>query len=111
MLNQITLIGRLGAAPEIRQVGGNTVANLRLATSEKWTDKATGERQERTEWHSVELWGRKAEIAGQYLDKGSLIYVQGKLHYKTRETDDGESRTYTTVRGDNFQMLGGNQND
>ena len=79
-INKVILVGNLGAKPEIKYASnGNAISNLSIATSESWTDKSTGQKQERTEWHRVSLFGKVAEIAGQYLDKGSKVYVEGKL--------------------------------
>ena len=87
-LNKVLLIGRLGADPEIKQmVNGKSVARLSLATSQSWKDKNTGEKKEKTEWHRVSLFGKLAEIAGQYLDKGSKVYVEGKLQTRSYEQD------------------------
>lgn len=95
-LNKVQLIGRLGQDPEIRYTqASNAVANLSLATSETWKDKNTGEKQERTEWHRVVLFGKIAEIAGEYLRKGSLVYIEGKLQTQKWTDNDGIER-YTT---------------
>ena len=78
-INKVILVGNLGAKPEIKYASnGNAISNLSVATSESWTDKSTGQKQERTEWHRVSLFGKVAEIAGQYLDKGSKVYVEGR---------------------------------
>ena len=109
-LNKALLIGRLGADPEIKQmVNGKSVARLSLATSQSWKDKNTGEKKEKTEWHRVSLFGKLAEIAGQYLDKGSKVYVEGKLQTRKWQDKSGADR-YTTevvVSGFNgtLQML------
>jgi single-strand DNA-binding protein len=95
-VNKVILIGNLGADPEVRYLpSGSAVANLRLATSESWRDKNTGEPQERTEWHRVTLFGKLGEIAGQYLRKGSKVYVEGKLRTRKWQGQDGQDR-YTT---------------
>ena len=94
MKNRVDLIGRLGNDPETRTVGDSNVVRFRLATFERWTDKKTGEKQERTEWHSVECWGRKADFVAQFCGKGDLVSVEGKIEY--READDG--RRYTDIR-------------
>lgn len=103
-LNKVMLIGRLGGDPEVRYTAsGQAVANCNLATSDKYKDKA-GEWQERTEWHRVTFWGRLAEIAGEYLGKGSMIYVEGRL--QTREYEkDGIKRYATEIVGERMQML------
>src|SRR5688572_20018431 len=104
-LNKVMLIGRLGRDPEVRYTkDGTAVANLRLATSEQWTDKA-GERQERTEWHTAVLWGRQAEIAGEYLKKGRLVYVEGRLETRKWQDEAGADRYTTEVRAQSFLML------
>jgi single-strand DNA-binding protein len=107
-VNKVILIGNLGRDPEVRSTpSGQQVANFTLATSRRWKDK-NGQRQEQTEWHQIVVWGRQAEIAGQYLTKGRLIFVEGRL--QTRSWDDrqtGQKRFTTEVVCDNFQMLGG----
>jgi single-strand DNA-binding protein len=107
MLNKVMLIGNLGRDPEVRSTtSGQPVANFTLATSRRWKDK-NGQRQEQTEWHYVVVWGKQAEIAGQYLTKGKQIYLEGRL--QTRSWDDrqsGEKKYRTEVVCDNFQMLG-----
>jgi single-strand DNA-binding protein len=107
-LNKVQLIGRLGGDPEVRYMpSGEAVANLSLATSEKWKDKQTGEPKEHTEWHRLSLFGRTAEIAGEYLKKGALIYVEGKL--KTRKYQDkqtGEDKYVTEIQVADLKMLG-----
>ncbi len=95
-INKVILVGNLGAKPEIKYASnGNAISNLSVATSESWTDKSTGQRQERTEWHRVSLFGKVAEIAGQYLDKGSKVYVEGKLQTRKWQDQNGQDR-YTT---------------
>ncbi len=107
MLNKVFLIGNLGRDPEVRSTpSGQPVANFTLATSRRWKDKS-GQRQEQTEWHNIVVWGKQAEIAGQYLTKGKQIYVEGRL--QTRSWDDktsGEKKYRTEIVCDNFQMLG-----
>ncbi len=109
-INKVILVGNLGAKPEVKYASnGNAIANLSVATSESWTDKNSGERQDRTEWHRVSLFGKLAEIAGQYLDKGSKVYVEGKLQTRKWQDQNGQDR-YTTevvVSGFNgtLQML------
>ena len=105
-VNKVILIGNLGAEPEVRQTpSGVPVANVSLATSESWIDKATGDRQERTEWHRLVLWRKLAEIAGEYLKKGSKIYVEGKLQTRSWDDKDGQKRYSTEVVVDDMQML------
>ncbi len=95
-INKVILIGNLGMDPEVRYMpSGDAVANLRIATSESWRDKTTGEPQERTEWHRVVIFGKLAEIAGQYLRKGSKVYVEGRLQTRKWQAQDGQDR-YTT---------------
>jgi len=107
-LNKVMLIGNLGADPEIRYTaGGSAIANLRLATAESWRDKETGEQQERTEWHRVVFFGRLAEIAGEYLKKGSQIYVEGRLQTRKWQDKDGSDRYSTEIVANEMQMLGG----
>lgn len=107
MLNKVMIIGNLGRDPEVRTTpSGQNVANFTVATNRKWKDR-DGNLQEKTEWHQVVCWGRQAEIAGQYLNKGKLIYVEGRL--ETRSWDDkthGDKRYRTEIICDNFQMLG-----
>lgn len=105
-LNKVMLIGRLGADPETRYTqGGAAVTNLRLATSEQWTDKQSGQRQERTEWHRVVLWGRQAEVASEYLNKGRMVYVEGRLETRKWQDKDGNDRYTTEVKGQQLLML------
>lgn len=95
-INKAIIIGRLGGDPQIRQFdNGSQVANLSIATSERWTDKQTGEQKEQTEWHKVTLYNRLAEIAGQYLKKGTLVYIEGSLHTR-KWTDQQGIERYTT---------------
>ena len=97
-LNQVTLIGNLGADPDVRRLNsGDAVANLRIATAESWKDKQTGEKQERTEWHTVTLWGGLADVAERYLKKGSKVYVQGQLETRKWQDRDGNDRYSTEV--------------
>ena len=106
-INKVILIGNLGADPETRAMpSGTTVANLRVATSESWRDKQTGE-QERTEWHRVALFGRLAEVAGEYLRKGSQVYIEGSLRTRKWQDKQGNERYSTEIVGNELQMLGG----
>ena len=106
-VNKVILIGHLGADPEIRYLpSGEAVANLRLATTDVWKDK-DGNKQEATEWHRVSFFGRQAEICGQYLKKGSQIYVEGSIRTRKWQDKDGQDRYTTEIRGDRMQMLGG----
>lgn len=106
-VNKVILIGNLGADPEIRFTpSGAQVANVNLATSESWTDKS-GEHQERAEWHRIVLWRKLAEIAGQYLKKGSRVYIEGKLQTRSWEDQKGQRRYMTEVVANNIEMLSG----
>jgi single-strand DNA-binding protein len=105
-VNKVIIVGNLGADPETRYTpGGDAVTSIRIATTDKWKDKASGEMKEQTEWHRVSFWGRLAEVAGEYLKKGSQVYVEGQL--RTRKYDkDGQTHYSTEIRGDVMQMLG-----
>jgi single-strand DNA-binding protein len=107
MLNKAILIGNLGADPETRYMqDGTCVCNIRIATTERFKDK-TGERQERTEWHRVVLWGKLGEIANQYLKKGSQVYIEGKIETRKWTDRDGQDRYTTEIRANEMKMLGG----
>jgi single-strand DNA-binding protein len=107
-INKVILIGHLGADPETRAMpSGLTVANLRLATTESWKDKQSGEQQERTEWHNVALFGRLGEIAAEYLRKGSQVYIEGRLRTRKWQDKEGRDRYTTEIVGSEMQMLGG----
>ena len=107
-INKVILIGNLGADPESRSMpSGMNVTNLRIATSESWKDKQTGEMQERTEWHSVAMFGRLAEISAQYLRKGSQVYIEGRLRTRKWQDKEGRDRYTTEIVADEMQMLGG----
>jgi single-strand DNA-binding protein len=107
-VNKVILVGNLGADPETRAMpSGSTVANLRIATSESWRDKTSGEQQERTEWHRVALFGRLAEIASEYLKKGSQVYIEGSLRTRKWQDKQGNERYSTEIVGSDLQMLGG----
>jgi len=107
-INKVILIGNLGADPETRAMpSGMTVANLRVATSESWRDKQSGEQQERTEWHRVAMFGRLAEIAAEYLKKGSQVYIEGSLRTRKWTDKQGNERYSTEIIGNELQMLGG----
>lgn len=111
-VNKVILVGNLGQDPEVRYMpNGGAVANITIATSESWRDKATAEQREKTEWHRVALFGKLAEVAGEYLRKGSQVYIEGQLHTRKWQDQNGQDR-YTTevvVQGYNgvMQMLGG----
>ncbi|HHC7404825.1 TPA: single-stranded DNA-binding protein [Vibrio parahaemolyticus] len=111
-INKVILVGNLGNDPEIRYMpNGGAVANITIATSESWRDKATGEQREKTEWHRVVLFGKLAEVAGEYLRKGSQVYVEGQLQTRKWQDQSGQDRysTEVVVQGFNgvMQMLGG----
>jgi single-strand DNA-binding protein len=107
-INKVILVGNLGKDPETRYMpSGSAVTNLRIATSESWKDKTTGEQTERTEWHAVAMFGRLAEIAAEYLRKGSQVYIEGKLRTrKWQDKTDGKDRYTTEIIADEMQMLG-----
>ena len=106
-INKVILVGRLGRDPEVRYTpSGVTVANFSVATSEEWKDRDTGQKQERTEWHKIVAWRRLGEICGEYLKKGSQVYVEGRLQTKSWEDRDGNKRYTTEVIAQNMQMLG-----
>ncbi|MBV8805082.1 MAG: single-stranded DNA-binding protein [Sinobacteraceae bacterium] len=107
-VNKVILVGNLGADPETRAMpSGMTVANLRIATSESWRDKQSGEQQERTEWHRVALFGRLGEIAAEYLKKGSQVYIEGSLRTRKWQDKQGNERYSTEIVANDMQMLGG----
>ena len=105
-INKVILIGNLGADPETRYTqGGAAITNLRIATSESWPDKATGERQEKTEWHRVVCFARLAEIAGEYLRKGSKVYIEGRIQTRKWQDQNGQDRYTTEIVASDMQML------
>ncbi len=107
-INKVILVGNLGADPETRYMpSGGAVTNVRLATSESWKDRNTGEQQERTEWHRVAMFGRLAEIAAEYLRKGSQIYVEGRIRTRKWQDNQGADRYSTEIVANEMQMLGG----
>ena len=110
-VNKVIIVGNLGADPETRYMpSGDAVTNIRVATTDRYKDKASGEMRESTEWHSVALFGRLAEVAGEYLKKGSSVYIEGRL--KTRQWEkDGQKHYQTQIVADQMQMLGGRQQD
>lgn len=106
-INKVIIVGNLGADPETRYLpSGEAVTNIRVATTDRWKDKASGEMKEATEWHRVAFFGRVAEIAGEYLKKGSQVYVEGSLRTRKWQDKDGNDRYSTEIRGDVMQMLG-----
>ena len=105
-VNKVILIGRVGKDPELRNLqSGQSVANFSMATSESWKDKTTGEKKETTTWHSIVLWGNLAEIAGKYVHKGDLLYIEGKITTETYEKD-GITRYVTKIVANTMTMLG-----
>ncbi|WP_018234319.1 single-stranded DNA-binding protein [Thioalkalivibrio thiocyanodenitrificans] len=107
MVNKVILVGNLGNDPEVRHTpNGGAVTNVSLATTEKWRDKNSGERQEKTEWHRVVFFGRLAEIAGEYLKKGSMVYVEGRLQTRKWQDQSGQDRYSTEIVANEMQMLG-----
>jgi single-strand DNA-binding protein len=109
-VNKVIIVGNLGADPETRYTpGGDAITNIRVATTDKWKDKTSGEMKEATEWHRIAFFGRLAEVAGQYLKKGSQIYVEGSLRTRKWQDKEGQERYTTEIRADVMQMLGGRQ--
>ena len=107
-IDKVIIIGNLGQDPDTKAMpSGMTVCNLRIATSESWKDKQTGEMKEQTEWHSVAMFGRLAEIAGEYLRKGSQVYIEGRLRTRKWQDKQGNDRYTTEVVANEMQMLGG----
>lgn len=107
-INKVILVGNLGQDPEVRYLpSGGAVTNIGLATTENWKDKQTGQPQERTEWHRIVFFNRLAEIAGEYLKKGSQVYVEGKLQTRKWQDQSGQDRYTTEVVANEMQMLGG----
>ena len=106
-VNKVILVGNLGRDPEIRySANGQAIANVNIATSESWKDKNTGEKQEKTEWHRIVFFGRLAEIVGEYLKKGSQIYVEGRLQTRKWQDKEGKDRYTTEIVANEMQMLG-----
>ena len=107
-VNKVVLIGRLGADPEVRSMpSGNAVANLRLATNDSYKDKQTGENVENTEWHRVVMFGKPAEIIGEYCKKGSQLYIEGRIRTNKWQDNQGQDRFTTEIVGKEFQFIGG----
>lgn len=106
-INKVILVGNVGQDPEMRALpSGAAVANLRVATSESWKDRQTGEQREQTEWHSIALFGRLAEVAGEYVRKGQQLYIEGRLRTRKWQDKNGVDRYSTEIVADDFQMLG-----
>ncbi|MGE5493025.1 MAG: single-stranded DNA-binding protein [Actinomycetota bacterium] len=109
-VNKVILVGNLGADPETRYTAsGDAVCNIRLATTDSWKDKQSGEKREMTEWHRVVFYRKLAEIAGQYLKKGSQVYLEGRLKTRKWQDKDGQDRYTTEIEATEMQMLGGRQ--
>jgi len=109
-VNKVILIGNLGKDPEVRYApSGQAIANINIATSESWKDKTTGEKQEKTEWHRVVFFSRLAEIVGEYLKKGSQVYVEGRLQTRKWQDKEGNDRYTTEIVANEMQMLGSRQ--
>ncbi|HDX1051044.1 TPA: single-stranded DNA-binding protein [Pasteurella multocida] len=110
-VNKVILVGRLGGEPELRTMpNGEAVANISIATSEAWTDRNTGEKREVTEWHRIVFYRRQAEVCGQYLHKGSQIYIEGRLKTRKWLDQNGQERYITEIQGDVLQMLSDGKN-
>jgi single-strand DNA-binding protein len=109
-VNKVIIVGNLGRDPEIRYMpSGEAVATLAVATTDTWKDKTTGEKKTQTEWHRINFFGRTAEVCGQYLKKGSAVYVEGSLRTRKYTDRDGVEKYATDIKGDSMQMLGGRQ--
>ena len=107
-INKVIIVGNLGGDPETRYMpSGSAVTNLTVATNESWKDKATGEQKDRTEWHKVAMFNRLAEVAAEYLRKGSQVYIEGKLRTRKWQDKSGQDRWTTEIVADEMQMLGG----
>ena len=106
-VNKVILVGNLGADPETKYLpSGDAVANIRVATTDRWKDKASGEMKEATEWHRIAFFGRLAEIAGEYLKKGSQVYIEGRIRTRKWQDKEGQDRYSTEIVADTMQMLG-----
>ena len=111
-INKVIIVGHLGNDPEMRTMpNGEQVANISVATSESWTDKNSGEKKTQTEWHRIVFYRRQAEICGQYLQKGSQVYIEGRLRTRKWQDNNGQDRYTTEIQGDVLQMLGGRNQD
>ena len=108
-VNKVIIVGRLGQDPEVKTIaGGNTVARLNVATSENWNDKS-GQKQERTEWHRIVVWGKLAELCGKYLAKGRQVYLEGRLQTRSWEDQQGQKKYTTEIVANTVQFLGAGQ--
>lgn len=111
-INKVILIGNLGQDPELRTTtSGQSVASFSLATSESWVDKTSGQKTEKTEWHRITMWGRLGEIAGQYLHKGSKVYIEGRLQTRKWQDKEGADRYTTEIVANEMQMLDGRREE
>lgn len=111
-INKVIIVGNLGNDPDVRTMpNGDMVTKISVATSESWNDKSTGERKEVTEWHSIVFYRRQAEVAGEYLHKGSKVYVEGRLKTRKWQDQNGQDRYTTEIQGDVLQMLDSRQQD
>jgi len=109
-VNKVIIVGNLGRDPETRYMpSGDAITNIAVATTDKWKDKATGEQKEQTEWHRISAFGKLAEIMGQYLKKGSQVYIEGSLRMRKYTDKEGIERYATEIRADTMQMLGSRQ--
>jgi len=109
-VNKVILLGRLGQDPELKHTpSGNAVCNFSLATTESWNDKSSGQKQEKTEWHKVVVWGKLAEMSSQYLSKGSQAFVEGSLQTRSWDDKDGNKRYTTEINAKNVQFLNSNK--
>lgn len=109
-VNKVIIVGNLGKDPEVRYLpNGDAAVNINVATTDKWKDKQSGEQRENTEWHRISFFGKLAEIVGQYLHKGSSIYVEGSLRTRKYNDKDGVEKQVTEIRADTMQMLGGRE--
>lgn len=107
-INKVIIVGNLGADPEVRYTAsGSAIANITVATSEQWKDKTSGEKQEKTEWHRIVMFNRLGEIAGEYLKKGSQVYIEGRLQTRKWQDKSGQDRYTTEIVANEMQMLGG----
>lgn len=109
-VNKVIIVGHLGRDPETRYMpSGDAITNIAVATTDSWKDKSTGEKKEQTEWHRISAFGKLAEIMGQYLKKGSQVYIEGSLRTRKYTDKDGAEKYATEIRADSMQMLGGRQ--
>lgn len=104
-VNKVILVGRLGADPETRAVGETQVSNFNVATSDRWTDRNSGEKKEKTEWHRVQAWGKQSELVDKYLKKGTMVFVEGSLQTRDWTDDSGNKRYVTEIRAQRLQIL------